>query len=193
VTVQLLGSLLVLLALAACGGAEAAEREAHRTRAKALVLELAGNLQAELKAAIERGGPEEAIAVCSEKVPEIAAAAARDGYRVRRIGTRVRNKKSNVPSEHERLVLEEFAAIPEGEREGVSRDEVLPSGAADWLYYAPIYVSKPVCLTCHGPVEQIPERVRQALAEKYPDDEATGYALGDLRGAFVVEYVEPGR
>jgi hypothetical protein len=27
----------------------------------------------------------------------------------------------------------------------------------------------------------------QALATRYPDDKATGYALGDLRGAIVVE------
>jgi len=45
------------------------------------------------------------------------------------------------------------------------------------------------CLTCHGPTESIPEDVRAALRERYPDDKATGYAVGDLRGALWAESV----
>jgi hypothetical protein len=30
--------------------------------------------------------------------------------------------------------------------------------------------------------------VRDAVQAAYPDDQATGYRLGDLRGAFVVRY-----
>jgi hypothetical protein len=36
-----------------------------------------------------------------------------------------------------------------------------------------------VCLTCHGSVGS---DVAAALRERYPDDRATGYALGDFRG-----------
>jgi hypothetical protein len=41
---------------------------------------------------------------------------------------------------------------------------------------------KAQCLTCHGPTESIPEPVRVALRELYPQDEATGFAENDLRG-----------
>jgi hypothetical protein len=41
-----------------------------------------------------------------------------------------------------------------------------------------------VCLVCHG------ETVEGALGEKikalYPQDRATGYRLGDIRGAFTI-------
>ncbi|WP_230369260.1 c-type heme family protein [Paludibacterium denitrificans] len=42
---------------------------------------------------------------------------------------------------------------------------------------------QPMCLTCHGPAEQIPTEVRQALQRSYPHDKATGYQPGMIRGA----------
>ena len=41
-----------------------------------------------------------------------------------------------------------------------------------------------LCTKCHG-TELKPE-VKAKLAEFYPDDKATGFNKGDLRGAFVV-------
>ena len=41
-----------------------------------------------------------------------------------------------------------------------------------------------LCLQCHG--SSISPEVSARLAELYPDDKATGYATGDIRGAFVV-------
>jgi hypothetical protein len=40
------------------------------------------------------------------------------------------------------------------------------------------------CLVCHGEAEAQPAALREALASAYPHDRATGYAVGDLRGAF---------
>ena len=41
-----------------------------------------------------------------------------------------------------------------------------------------------VCLTCHG--KQIPEKLSAQLEKLYPDDQATGFSKGDIRGAFTV-------
>ena len=41
-----------------------------------------------------------------------------------------------------------------------------------------------VCLNCHG--TKIAPEVSQALAGLYPEDRATGFNEGDIRGAFVV-------
>ena len=43
-----------------------------------------------------------------------------------------------------------------------------------------------LCTTCHG--ESISPGIASAIAERYPDDEATGFAVGDLRGVFWVEF-----
>ena len=41
-----------------------------------------------------------------------------------------------------------------------------------------------VCLKCHG--GNIAPPIRAKLKELYPNDMATGYKLGDVRGAFTI-------
>jgi hypothetical protein len=41
----------------------------------------------------------------------------------------------------------------------------------------------PLCLTCHGTA--IEPRLQAELTALYPQDLATGYQAGELRGAFV--------
>jgi hypothetical protein len=43
------------------------------------------------------------------------------------------------------------------------------------------------CTMCHGSPDAIPEDVETTLAEIYPDDQAIGFAPGDLRGWFWIE------
>ncbi|MDT4883752.1 hypothetical protein FQZ97_1198250 [compost metagenome] len=45
--------------------------------------------------------------------------------------------------------------------------------------------TEPGCLACHG--TQMAPQVRAAIAAHYPDDAATGFAVGDLRGGLWVE------
>ena len=52
-------------------------------------------------------------------------------------------------------------------------------------YVEPIMV-KPFCLACHG--EILAPDVAAQIKELYPDDEATGFEVDDLRGVFWVEY-----
>ena len=57
--------------------------------------------------------------------------------------------------------------------------------------FLPIKLAAP-CLACHGPADDLDEDVRSALAESYPDDQATGFAEGDLRGWFWIEVPSEG-
>ncbi|AWV91248.1 Tll0287-like domain-containing protein [Bradymonas sediminis] len=43
------------------------------------------------------------------------------------------------------------------------------------------------CLNCHGQTDQLAEGVAEALQKHYPEDKATGYKLGDIRGWVWVE------
>jgi hypothetical protein len=53
-------------------------------------------------------------------------------------------------------------------------------------YMRPLIVA-PLCVDCHGPKENIPLEVKTILKEKYPDDRATGFLVGDVRGAISVK------
>lgn len=52
-------------------------------------------------------------------------------------------------------------------------------------YIEPIVVA-PLCLACHG--ETLEPDVAAHINEAYPEDEATGFDVGDLRGVYWVEY-----
>ena len=154
--------------------------EASRELAAALQSELGNRLQA----ALAEDGPVAAIEVCRTAAPGIATRLSeRAGAQVGRTALRVRNPV-NAPGPGERAVLEGFAQrFTVGEGGPIEDYQSLPDGRARYMR---AIVTQPMCLACHGSALAAP--VRQALAEHYPADEATGFSTGDLRGAFVVEW-----
>lgn len=53
----------------------------------------------------------------------------------------------------------------------------------------PIELAQP-CVNCHGETDELAEGVPEAIAAHYPEDEATGYEVGDLRGWVWVQVPE---
>jgi hypothetical protein len=155
-------------------------------RARAAAGTLAGDLQAQLLAALDRGGPAEAVTYCADSAQALTARHFEAGLHVRRVGTRVRNA-ANAPDSLERALLAVF------ERQRVAgslpADTALvvagPEGRPELRYLKPVVIQER-CLTCHGDPAAIPEPVRGLVAERYPADSATGYRTGDLRGAVTV-------
>ncbi len=148
---------------------------------------LGKQLKSELQAAIKAGGPVNGIKICRERAPEIAASLSNEGWSVGRTSLKYRNEH-NAPDEYEQGVLQAYltkladGASPETLKQGeiVMKED----GSRSFRYMQPI-MTGPVCLTCHGG-EPTPE-VKQALERYYPADKATGFGLGDLRGAFTLE------
>jgi hypothetical protein len=152
-------------------------------RVRAAAAALAGDLLAMLGRELARGGPAAAIAVCADSAQARTVLHQREGLSLRRVGTRVRNPL-NAPDSIETAVLAAFEAALAAGR--LPPDTVVleagPGGASVLRYLRPIRVQE-MCLPCHGPTERLAPEVRGTLAARYPDDRATGYAVGDLRGA----------
>ncbi len=145
---------------------------------------LGGDLQGMLLAALAEGGPTEAIAFCADSAQARTARHQASGVSVRRVGTRVRNP-ANRPDSLETTVLAAFAARAGALPADTALVHRAPDGAWQLHYLRPVVISEP-CLVCHGDPAGIPASVRQILDARYPDDRATGYAAGDLRGAVSV-------
>ena len=146
--------------------------------------------QGELMAAMQAGGPEAAIAVCSERAPAIARQVSdQSGYEVSRTALRTRND-ANAPDAWEAEGLEIFeAALASGASPSVmERSEIVRTeeGGAEFRWMKPILMDEP-CTVCHG--TQVNESLQASIASLYPDDEATGFEVGQLRGAFSVRKV----
>ncbi len=137
---------------------------------------LAAEMMGELTAALDSGGPDAAIAVCRTTAPTVAAHVSEQyGLRIGRTSQKLRNPANTAPDWATPYIAElaeepTFLAGPDGEL-----------GAL-----LPIRL-KSECQMCHGPVEAIDEDVLNSIAESYPEDQAVGFAEGDLRGWFWVE------
>jgi hypothetical protein len=151
------------------------------TASARLVDKFGKGLKAELMAALNEGGQENAISVCQVKASEIAATS-NEFWSIRRVSDRNRNP-GNLTSEHEAAILARFAdttaSTPEFSFEWARTDE-----GKIYRYYKPITVA-PLCVKCHGTTEDISPEVQAALDKKYPEDPAIGYKAGDLRGMFM--------
>jgi hypothetical protein len=178
-----------LLASAFACQAHAANDTPHDTdidTANAAIKSLAAALKAELGSAMQSGGPVVAIEVCNtQAMPITRKIADQNRLDIGRVSLRNRNP-ANAPNAWQAKVLEEFERRHADGADLASlswSETVHAEGGREFRYMKPIPTAG-VCLTCHG--TELPPTVRQVLAEKYPADRATGFAVGDIRGAFVV-------
>ncbi|OYY92427.1 MAG: cytochrome c family protein [Hydrogenophilales bacterium 28-61-23] len=146
-------------------------------------------LGGELKAAMTAGGPAEAIVVCKEKAPKIAAeAAARTGMRIKRVSLKNRNPKG-VPDAWETEALAGLEQrLAAGEKpETLDTHSVVNTPDGKVFRYAKALVMQPVCVNCHGAAENLSPEVKAKLATEYPEDKATGYTPGMIRGVLSIK------
>lgn len=171
--------------LVGCGGGStwravpgeslAQPQQAQRVRAEQARDALGKQLLGELTAALAQI-PANAITVCKERAPAIAAEVAKaNSLRIGRTSAKLRNPLNETPA---------WAADHVAKGEAQPAWFVGPNGELGALY--PI-VTMPVCVQCHGKVEALAPEVHDALRANYPRDRATGFAAGDLRGWFWVE------
>jgi len=181
-------ALLVVLVTAS---SVAAEEDERLFMSRALVGEFAGELMGELKWAIESGGPAAAIGVCRDLAPGIASRLSRQsGAAISRVSARYRNPL-NVPEPWQISALEILAAEMPGApvADPLALPEHFEADEQGGARYLKAIAVAPLCLTCHGEVLAAP--VAAELSADYPHDRATGYRLGELRGAFSVVWPAP--
>ncbi|MFZ0255694.1 MAG: DUF3365 domain-containing protein [Gammaproteobacteria bacterium] len=170
----------------ALSSAFASEIEDRVAASRAVIKEFSMSLKSALKTAIASGGPAHAIEVCKETAPAIAAAISEDrGWDIARTSLKLRNP-SNAPDAWERRVLEEFKQrVARGEDpQQIDRHEIVSVNGQRYFRYMKAIPMDQVCLTCHG--KELAPPIATKLEDLYPQDQATGFSVGDLRGAFTI-------
>ncbi len=138
---------------------------------------------------IDKGSYPGAIAACNDKAPKMAAAASQNtGWAIRRVSLKNRNPKA-VPDAWEQAVLEDFdRRRAAGENAAnMEKAEIVAEGDKRVLRYMKALPTQGVCLNCHGTDDKINPAVKAKLTELYPNDKATGYSEGQIRGALTVK------
>ncbi len=138
--------------------------------------EMESTLKSNLLASIKADGPHGAVGVCSVIAPKIATELSeKHGVTIGRTSFKLRNQTNTPPAWMKSIV---------DTKQAESAYFINADGTLAVTY--PINIAPP-CMLCHGDKNIISANVRSSIAENYPADQATGFALGDLRGWFWVE------
>ncbi len=150
--------------------------------ASTLIQTLGKNLKQHLKSE----GPLGAATFCaSQAFPLTDKVSAQYGREIsiKRISLNERNP-ANAAKGSEKTILEALQKLQDS---GVVLPKYLVErvDTATAKYYKPLHINKGVCLKCHGDISDN-AKLADFIKSSYPNDKATGYKMGDLRGAIVV-------
>jgi len=100
------------------------------------------------------------------------------GVKIRRTALKYRNPK-NKPNKADRMVMDSFISSKKFE-------PLIIDLGNQYRVYKPLPV-KQSCLLCHGARNDISPELVKMIDRTYPKDMATGFQLGEFRGAVVAE------
>ena len=153
--------------------------------ARKVATTLPPRLLAALQEEINKSGPEGTIPVCKDMAPKMAGEiSGQTGWKIKRVSLKTRNEARATPDEWEKAALEDFdkrAAAGESPAQLEKGEKV----GNEYRFVKALPV-QPLCLNCHGPADQLSPAVKSVLGQQYPNDRATGYAIGQIRGAISV-------
>jgi hypothetical protein len=166
---------------------DAAIKEAAIIASKSAVAELAELLKGALQTAIQETGPVGALDVCKVTAPKSSSAISEERrLKIKRTGPRVRNQ-DNAPDPFESRVLAYFQTQAESgaDLQSLSYSEINEMGGVKTLrYMKAIPMIEQPCAICHG--TNVKPDVARKIRQLYPQDRASGFKAGGLRGAFSV-------
>jgi hypothetical protein len=180
------------VALAACGRSPRqldpvpAELAPRVSVAEAAADDLRTTLSTRLARAIGESGPEGGIDVCSREARALTAEVSkRHQVEIGRTSTRLRN-----PANAARPWLTGYLEQTSGKKAA----DVSPAvfDLDNRLGVVQPLATLPLCTSCHGPAENLSAPIKAVLERSYPEDRATGFAVGDLRGVLWVEVEKSG-
>jgi uncharacterized protein DUF3365 len=178
--------ILLIAAALSANPVIADEYQEFTQQSQAAIKEFAGTLKEALVSSMKSSGPVEAINVCNKVAPTIASELSKKyGMEIARTSLKVRNP-NNAPDHWEETVLNAFEQRKlEGETvKTLSLSEITTEDGSQEMRMMKAIPTGEVCLICHG--SNIAEPIQASLDKLYPDDQATEFSLGDIRGAFTV-------
>jgi hypothetical protein len=142
-------------------------------------------IMAKLTAEIQENGLPGAIGYCSVyAIPITDSISKSEQVIISRVSHKPRNPLNAANSIETEMIGNYILQQNEGK-------QLLPqvvTAKGKKTYYAPVVLGSPVCLSCHGELNSIDEKVRKVIAEKYPDDKAVDFNLNEIRGMFKIEF-----
>ncbi|MDF7818537.1 DUF3365 domain-containing protein [Runella sp. MFBS21] len=153
----------------------------YRHLGDSLSLKAQQTLLSNLLGAIEKGGTAYAVDFCHENASPLTNSVSSQA-KIQRVSARNRNP-DNATTIFDKKILDVF----EGNAPLKDTLVAIPKG---YVYYKPIRIGMSTCLQCHGqPKKDIEAATAKTIQKKYRFDKATGYQMGQLRGAWKLTFL----
>lgn len=151
-------------------------------QAREATKQLQETLQRALKEAMVTGGPQGAVEACNLQALPLTEQLSQDlGAEIGRTALRTRNA-ANAPDAWEEEQLRRFQERLTNGDAAATLEAVLEDETS--LRYMKAIPMQEPCATCHG--TDVDPALRERIQALYPQDKATGFKIGELRGAFTV-------
>lgn len=156
-------------------------------QARSAAMSLGAELKSKLQQAIAEDGLAHAVEFCHLNAQSLTRQQAITlNTKVSRTSLKVRNP-ANAADVWQQSVLEDFA---NQQQQGIPISAMefgeISERDGDSIYrFMKAIPTQGLCLGCHG--DSMAPEVATRIQQSYPDDQATGFQVGDIRGAFYVE------
>jgi len=146
-----------------------------------------GHLSSQLTKYMKEGGVVKAVPFCNTMAMSLTdEMSTKYSVSLKRTSLKVRNKKNN-PDDEEIRVLNEYKDLLNANKKLIPIVELDRSGNPH--FYAPILLQQK-CLVCHGEIgNNVSTKTDSIVKSYYPDDMATGFKDGDLRGIWSITFL----
>ncbi|KAB2879301.1 DUF3365 domain-containing protein [bacterium] len=146
-------------------------------------------LSGQLSQALARGGVSEAVTYCNlHAYPLVDSLSDKYNVRIKRATIWTRNVDNKADNDEE-IVLKEYAELKTAEKH--LKPAVRRKANGDVVFYMPIQITTPLCLNCHGDIgTDITSADYDIIKKLYPNDNAVGHSMEDLRGIWSVTFLQ---
>ncbi len=177
--------MMMLIIVAACSDGKReltiAEKKEYAVLGDSISAAAQDELLRNVASAIQRGGVDHAVTFCNAKAMELSDSLSISYQaKIERLSDRNRNPANAIQTSADSAA---WKALKSGERNFVARGD-----DRSVFYYKPILLGMPTCLKCHGGKPDIDESTGRLISQMYPEDRATGYRMGELRGMWKIEF-----
>jgi hypothetical protein len=144
-------------------------------------------LTSEVSNAMKEGGVQHAVRYCNLKAyPLIDSLSEQYNVSIKRVAQKYRNPDNLMRPFEQELFMDYDSRNKQKES---IMDKVVLSSDNYLEYYAPIILTSP-CMACHGsPGVDMSDEDYQMIKALYPEDRATGFVPGDLRGMWRIRFM----
>ncbi|MCB0850565.1 MAG: DUF3365 domain-containing protein [Bacteroidetes bacterium] len=144
-------------------------------------------LLANVGQAIQNAGVAGAVDFCNvHAMPLTDSVSSIYGITIQRVSDRNRNPDNALQSETDKEAWQQMMLMMKDT--AMKQKQLVLQQDGSVYYYKAIPLGMPTCLSCHGMKDEniLPE-TQQVLSAKYPNDKATGYSIGELRGLWKIK------